>query len=467
MENGLKQNLSLRQKQTLSQKQLQSVELLALSGLELEQRIRDELSQNPLLEEREFAREELPEPERKQEDNSDDAEDLFLNALSDNLWADDLPSAGNFTLGKGEDEGDFWTNSPAPPPSMAEQLDAEIATSGQSPRMKALATGIIDSLDERGFLSTPLADIAMQFDADMEEAESALHFVQRFDPPGIAARDLGECLRLQLERQGRLTPFLEQLTTPEALEDISQNRLPRLAAALGTEISRITQALEILKKLDPFPGSVRQELPAEPELEIVREEEGFSVVELRPREWNLFIPERYEKLLLDPATGSEDRKFIEEKLRSARELIQALRDRGSTLAGIGKVLVQTQQAFFEQGPAALKPLTMKQAGEILNRDESTISRAVSGKTVRTPQGVYPLRYFFSSGAISTDSGDLSARAVQEKLRQLVESEDPRNPLSDEKLAALLNEQGLDIARRTVAKYRDILHIPGARLRKKF
>ena len=333
--------------------------------------------------------------------------------------------------------------------------------------MKQLASAVIDSLDERGFLATHPADLAMQYDADMYEVEEALRLVQSFDPPGIAARDLGECLRLQLERKGKLTPLLAALTSEKSLSEIAANRIPQLAAGLKTTVEEIKSALEEFRKLDPFPGSSVPVEVTEPEIEIYAEGSGYRVRVLHDRTRHIFIPERYEKLLLDPAASEEDKAYIGEKLRSARELLKALHDRGDTLTGIGEVLIRTQADFLESGPEFLKPLTMKQAGAIIGRDESTISRAVNKKSVQTPRGVFPLRYFFSGGFVNEDGDDISSHSVQLKLRELVAAEDPANPLSDEKLAMLLEQQGLHVARRTVAKYRDILKIPSTRLRKKY
>ena len=353
---------------------------------------------------------------------------------------------------------------------MEEQLSSEIATSGLDGRMRELAQCIIDNLDERGYLASHPADLAMACDASMDEMARALELVQSFDPPGIAARDLSECLRLQLKRKGLLSPLMEKLTGGESLGEIAANHLPRLAAKLGISMDELKSAVARLKKLDPCPGYElvsRTAAAEEPEIEIVRRGNDYAVAAPFAREKSLYVPDRYEKLLRDPSLSERDRAYIEEKMRSARELIKALRMRGDTVSAIGKVLIRTQRDFLEQGPSALKPLTMKQAGNILGLHETTISRAVAGKSVRTPQGVFPLKYFFSGGYRNDEGEDVAARAVQQKIRELVSGEDPRDPLSDDKLAKLLGESGLSVARRTIAKYREILRIPSSRLRKQY
>ncbi|MBQ7207460.1 MAG: RNA polymerase factor sigma-54 [Lentisphaeria bacterium] len=470
MENSLAQNIRLQQKQSISPLQQQAAELLHLSRQELETRIDRELATNPLLEEdtappQENAGEET-EPSRDDGARDDDApSELDAERM---IWGDDLPVSA--ASRDPDDDGDFWSGAPAPPPSMEEQLASEVATSGLDDRMKELASCIIDNLDARGFLASHPADLAMLCNADMEEMDRALALVRSFDPPGIAARDLSECLRLQLARKNALTPLMEKLTEKDSLDEIAANHLPRLAARLGVSMEELKKALAELKKLNPAPGSElapQTLMPADPELEIVRRGDDYAVVSSGSRERSLFIPERYEKLLQDPNLSGSDRSYIEEKMRSARELIRALRLRGDTVSGIGKVLIRTQRDFLDRGPAALKPLTMKQAGEILGLHETTVSRAVAGKYVRTPRGIFPLRYFFSGGYKSSEGEDVASRAVQEKLRELVAQEDPRDPLSDDKLAKLLREEGLDVARRTIAKYRELLRIPSSRLRKQY
>ena len=465
MENNLSQSAILQQRQLLSQRQQQSLELLHLPLQELDMRIMSELAENPLLEENFQSGEETPQSSSEEVSSSSD-EFADIEAAR-TLWGDDLPRGSAYA---NDDDGDFWTNTAAPPPSVDEQLEAEIATSGLSEKMASFVRAIISGLDERGYLSSPLADLAMVCDADMDEMEDALAVAQSFDPAGIAARDPGECFRLQLERSGRLTPLLEKLTRSDSLEEIAANRIPFLAKRLDISVEQLQQEIEVLRTLDPAPG---RELSSsaiqlsDVELEIYWNGKSFTANSLRSRERRLCISSRYEQLLDDPATPPETRSYIEEKIRSAKELLEALRLRGDTLAGIGDVLIRTQAEFLESGPQYLHPLTMKQAGEMLGLNESTISRAVAGKSVRTPRGVFPLKYFFSSGFKSDDGGDVASRAVQEKIRELVAGEDPKNPLSDDKIAQLLVEDGVNVARRTIAKYRDILKIPSTRLRKKY
>ena len=467
MENSLSQNISLQQRQLLSQRQQQSLELLHLPLQALDARIAEELKNNPLLEdELPPAGEQITDSEKDNQDSNEDSQTDFEAAQ--NLWGDDLPAGSIYA--DSDDDGDFWSRTAAPPPSMDEQLEVEIATSGLSERMIFLAGNIISNLNESGYLASHLADIAMLCDADMEEMEEALGLVQSFDPPGIAARTLGECLKIQLERKGSLTPLLEKLTADDSIQEIIANHIPQLAKKLNVSMEELLPAVAELKKLDPAPGAVlsaKENEVSEPEIEIIRKNGHYAVKTLHDRERRLSISLRYQKMLDDPALQPETRAYIEEKIRSAKELIESLRLRGDTLTAIGNVLIRTQADFLDSGPEELHPLTMKQVGEMLDLNESTISRAVAGKAVKTPQGIFPLKYFFSSGYQSGDGENIASRAVQEKIRALIASEDPKKPLSDDKIAQLLSEDGIKIARRTVAKYRDILEIPDTRKRKRF
>ena len=467
MENSLSQNISLQQRQLLSQRQQQSLELLHLPLQALDARIAEELKNNPLLEdELPPAGEQITDSEKDNQDSNEDSQTDFEAAQ--NLWGDDLPAGSIYA--DSDDDGDFWSRTAAPPPSMDEQLEVEIATSGLSERMIFLAGNIISNLNESGYLASHLADIAMLCDADMEEMEEALGLVQSFDPPGIAARTLGECLKIQLERKGSLTPLLGKLTTDDSIQEIIANHIPQLAKKLNVSMEELLPAVAELKKLDPAPGAVlsaKENEVSEPEIEIIRKNGHYAVKTLHDRERRLSISLRYQKMLDDPALQPETRAYIEEKIRSAKELIESLRLRGDTLTAIGNVLIRTQADFLDSGPEELHPLTMKQVGEMLDLNESTISRAVAGKAVKTPQGIFPLKYFFSSGYQSGDGENIASRAVQEKIRALIASEDPKKPLSDDKIAQLLSEDGIKIARRTVAKYRDILEIPDTRKRKRF
>ena len=461
------------QRQQLSARALQSLELLHLPLPELEAHLTQELQSNPVLEE--LAPDEaLPESSSDAPDDNDEA-NLDERGAEADEWNDELPLPPGIPGTAGEPASEYMANSPAPPPALEDILLRELATSNASEREREVGRAVIDALDDNGYLSTPLADVAMSCDAELGEVEAALKLVQSFDPPGIGARNLGESLKLQLLRKGEMTPVMEKLIDGH-LDDVAQNRIPQVARALGITIGELGDLLAELKKLDPAPAARFRADGAdavEPELEIRRERDGsFSVHLLRERRREVVISERYLKMLEDPSLDPETRAYVRDRVARARELLAALDRRKSTLEKLGDVIVATQRDFLEHGVKALHPLTMKHAGELMHVDESVVSRAAADKLVATPQGVFPCRYFFTSGFSPAAAGNgnadggVSSRAVMERIRELIADEDPARPLSDGKLAALLNEEGTPVARRTVAKYREALKIPAAALRRR-
>lgn len=454
-------NLKQKQLQHLSQHQRQALEILQCSVMDLEQIMAAELAVNPLLEE-------LP-PETVKEDYSDNSSDEVQLEIERDEWGDEINIPDPERLKRDAEQPDYWLNRPAPGPTLADQLESEILTAKCDARTIELAEEIAGYIDDTGYLKTPLADIAMGCDADIDELEKALELIQSFDPPGIGARDLAECLRLQLIRAGKLDPLLEEIIST-GLEDIEQNRIPQLAARLGVTLEELNHARAELRKLDPAPAAAngRQSVQVPIELEILQLEDGTYLVRLtREQQIRFGISKRYTDMLNDPLLSKEDREYFKEKLSSAKELLRSLEQRKSTILRLGEVIAEHQKDFLDYGTEHLHSFTMKQAAEQLGVNESTVSRAADGKYISTPHGVFPLKFFFSSGYTGSDGQDISANAVRKLIKEFIENEDPSCPLADEKLAGLLKEAGLPVARRTVAKYRESMKIPSASRRKKY
>lgn len=458
-----------RQSQVLSMRQQQSLEVLQMPLPELEQYLEQQLNSNPLLEEAvPEADVELPPPTSPPSaapDFDDDFADDDDFALPEDRWHEDLPLPPESTA---PGTADFLAFEAAPGPSLAEQLESELATCRAPEKIRRLAAELVSQLDDRGYLTTPLADVAMTSDAELSEVEAALRLVQSFDPPGIGARDLAECLALQLERRGQLTPVRAELLQ-SGLEDIAANRLPQLAKKLDLTLEQLKDELAILRQLDPAPGISPQQVASAPvELEFFRDGTGKMQVELRNgREEKLMLSPRYQRLLLDPSLDRNTRSYLNEKLAAAKEVLRALALRESTLLRVGREILRTQNDYFELGEQFLRPLTMKQTAEALQLHEATVSRAVAGKFAATPHGVKPLRFFFSRGYNDDSGQEVAATAVKAKLKELIDAEDPHHPYSDAKLSELLRQAGLPVARRTIAKYRESLHIASAAGRKQF
>ncbi|MCI5779139.1 MAG: RNA polymerase factor sigma-54 [Lentisphaeria bacterium] len=460
----------LEQRQQLSPVQRHSLEILALPLAALETKLAQEFAVNPVLEEV------PPEsagdlPEEGRPGDAEDENDYERNAACADEWADELPLPGSAPSGGAERDdaaADPLGNSPAPPPSLKTMLLAELNCANCPEKLFPPAVEIISALNDDGLVASNLADIAMASDADMDDVLAALRLVQNIAPAGVAARDVSESLKLQLERRGQLTPVLAKLLT-EGREDLEKNRLPALCAKLDVSPAELEEMLKLLRTLDPAPGRERRPEVAAvlPDIEIVRTEDGgYRTVVRREFRSRVAVSPLYEKLLERPDLSGEDRAYLTEKINRAREFVQAMTLRESTLKRIGDVIIAEQRDFLDRGVRELKPMTMKQTAAQLDLSESTVSRAVAEKFAATPQGMFPLRFFFSGGYHSENGSEVAAQAVKEQIRRAIAAEDPAAPLSDDALAGLLKRSGLSVARRTVAKYRESMRIPASSLRRK-
>ncbi len=475
----LSQYQGLRQELSLNTRQLQSLEILQAPVWELQEKLQEIIAANPVLEFASVPGEEIVPPERFTVRNhldvgNEDEEEAAMAESADN-WSENLPMldrGGDDYYGaddRAQEKHDYLLNSLASAPTLYDQLVEELAFQSLTPRQRSLIELVIDSLDVDGYLRTSPADLAMAGNAGDEEIAWAIRQVQSFDPPGIGARSLGECLELQLRRKGETDP-LPYAILHDHLEAIAQNRLPQVARMLGVSVAAVNEALRLIRSLNPAPGLelARADTPyVQPELAIVQENGEFVVEEEawavpRPR-----LSEQYLEMFEHNSANSEERAYLREKIAAARELLRALDQRQNTLRRIAAVIARTQRDFFAEGVEALRPLTMRQVADELGLHETTISRALANKYVSTPQGLFEFRFFFTTGYAAGDGESVSNRSVMERIRAMIDGEDGKHPLSDEKISQMLKEEGLQVARRTVAKYREEMSIPATPLRRRF
>jgi len=487
----------MRQRQILTPRMIQSMEILQLPYMELEQRIEQELQANPILErveERLAAarpaaranvdalredRSEYEKPLTMDEQAASPDEFRRLSHMMRDLANEEFVTNGSFRRrsAAADDERDgkreAIDSTPARTESLAEYLLRQWQTVDCPPAVHDAGRAIIEHLDADGYLRADLQTVrqAMKNPASDAEMEEALHLVQQLDPPGVAARNLRECLLLQLaaiEKDPDLAEGhdfdLERRLLNDHLDDLKNNRYPQISRALNREIPEIKAAVKRLGRLSLRPGKLIGPDEAHaviPDAEIYLDERTgqYEVRMRREDEEGLRLNRRYLKMLNNPACAPEVRKFLGTCRNNARWLLDAIRLRGSTLRRVIRVVADAQRDFFEKGPEYLKPLPMGAVADRLGIHVATVSRAVADKWVQTPRGVMPLRKFFSGGTTSADGTDMSWDAVKEKMRAIVDAEDKHNPLSDEEIAARLKEQGINLARRTVAKYRKALGIP--------
>jgi RNA polymerase sigma-54 factor len=386
-------------------------------------------------------------------------------------WHDFLPPAHSRKIYTSEDDEkrEHFFASLAEEPSLQEQLMEQLRFVEASPRTLELAELIIGSIDEQGYLRSHLADLAIAGDADMKELDKALKLVQSFDPPGIGARDLKECLILQLKRAGK-AKSKEVRLVEQHLDDLARNRLPQIARKMRVSMDYLYDMIAEIRSLNPNPGgslSKNHPIFVIPEITVEENDGEFHILGNDDNLPRLRISQLYCNLLEDPNTPNETKNYIKMKLTSGKALIKSIEQRQSTIKRIAEIIVDSQYDFLKKGVEHLRPLTMQQVADKLDLHETTISRAIANKYIQTPVGLFEFRYFFSGGYQSADGEEVSSRSVKEKIRDLVNSENKSKPLSDQKIVAMMKEQGFDIARRTVAKYREELGIPASNLRKEF
>ncbi len=492
------QQMKLGQHMKLAPRMIQSMEILQLPLMALQERIEQELESNVTLELAGPEQTDAPSEREHESEPGENAEDFERLDAMENEYAEAFdnessaaslrrelsslsPSSGS-QAGERDAKMDAMASTAARSASLSDQLLDQWRLTDVNDRARALGELLLEHLDDDGYLRTDLADIVAQAPRAMEppseeELGDALARLQlALDPPGTAARDTRECLLLQLdaherEHSGLSTP-LTRLLIKDHLDDLLNNRLPKIAEETESSMDEIKDAIARMKRLSvaPVRALVNDAPPAIVPDAIIEydEEEDLYVGYLNDRVLpNLRINKRYAQMVRSSEVDRSAKDFIKTNISNAEWLIDAIEQRKRTLVRVLNVVAAAQRDYFEQGPESLRPLPMTQVADLLGAHVATVSRAVAGKHVQTPRGVVPLRGFFSGG-IQTDEGEeMSWEAIRAALREIVDSEDKNKPLSDEALSKALKAKGIDIARRTVAKYRDQLNIPAARLRKQF
>ncbi|HXG45187.1 MAG TPA: RNA polymerase factor sigma-54 [Gemmatimonadales bacterium] len=485
MKTGLSQQTSLRQDLRINPRLYQAMDMLYMPMMDLQQHLKQELLANPFLElvepEEEDVTQAEPTPTKEEEKEKSKAE-------NDADWEEILLNGFEHPGGVREEyeEKEYTEPVTVETPDLDDHLREQLMLLDLTDRQKLLAEEFLGNIKEDGYLGATLEEILEQVNRliqehaertgktdvplfTMSEVEEMLGILQRLDPPGVCARDLRECLLIQL-RERKETDTLTYRLVEEAFPDLIAHRWNDLGRRFGVEPAKVQAAADQLARLDPKPGlkySAGGDGYVIPDL-IVEKIDGQYKVFLNdngvPR---LRLSRTYQELARDKKRlTQEQREFIASRMNSANWLIQAIEQRRQTMLKVMNFIVDRQREFFEKGVEYLKPLTLREVAEVINMHESTVSRVTNEKYVQTPRGVLPLKFFFSS-ALSTASGeDASARAIRAKLQKMVAEEDPANPLTDQQIVHLFQEQGIKIARRTVAKYRDQLGILPARMRKR-
>ena len=498
MAQGLQLSQRLTQSLVLAPQLQQSLALLQAPTLELKALVEQELQQNPVLEETPEAEADSQEQENRDgetpaaealdpaeppadltfdpatEKSADAPVDDFQAeferlAQLDQEWRDHFAQTNAPIRRSAEDEEkrQFMFDSLVAATSLQEMLLEQVRESQLKEEQWPIAEMIIGNIDDYGYLKATVEELSASTGLPPEQIVEVLKTIQSFEPSGVGARNLQECLLCQMERAGQ-QDFLEYRIVKDFMEALGKRRIPEIARGTGCEVDLVQEALSRIARLEPRPG--RAFLPDNdqyvlPEVFVQRAGNDFNITTNNEHIPHLRISNTYKDLMSQGGNSAEVRNYIREKIRAGKFLIKSLHQRQQTILNIAREIVHRQHEFMEKGVAFLKPLTMVQVAEVVGVHETTVSRAVSGKYMDTPQGIFEMKYFFTAG-IQTASGDgMSNTSVKDMIAEIFKKEDPTKPLSDQEVVKMLKEKGIVIARRTVAKYRTELNILPSNLRK--
>jgi RNA polymerase sigma-54 factor len=496
----MSQGLYLSQKMMLSQvlaPQLQqSLALLQAPTLELKALVEQELQQNPVLEETaaenqtqekgegtgEAPNAALDPAEPPADVKFDPATEKPSNAPADDFqaeferlcqldqeWRDHFAETNlpHKISPQEEEKRQFMFDSLVAGTSLQEHLLEQARTSDLPESQYPVAELIIGNLDDNGYLKATVEELASTSGLPATQIEEVLKIIQRLEPPGVGARNLRECLLLQLERRQQ-KETLEYKIIDQFFDALSKRRIPDIAKGTATELDDVQEALQRIKSLNPWPGrdfAPDNDIYVVPEVFVTRSGDDYVISTDNDHIPHLRISNTYKDLMSQADASPEVRNYIREKIRAGKFLIKSLHQRQQTILNIAREIVNRQREFMEKGVSGLKPLTMSQVAQVVGVHETTVSRAVSGKYMQTPQGVFEMKYFFTSGIQTATGQGMSNTSVKEIIADIFKNEDTTQPLSDDDVAAKLKDKGIVIARRTVAKYRGELNILPSNLRK--
>jgi RNA polymerase sigma-54 factor len=462
MEVNMDVELKQTQKVIMTPQLQQGLGILQLPAVELNKYLREQVEVNPLLELEDNIDKGIEEslPDYAIEDPPPDWTEYFTD--EDYYDYDDVKAGGDKASLYYEDVGDDSK-------SLQQHLLEQLVPSNLSETDMRIARYIIESLDENGYISLSKYEIAESLGIDRQTVSRVLSVIQRLDPPGVGARSLRECLLIQLRQKGLLQDDVQSVILG-ALRELAENKFAYISKQFGISVQRIQEISEMVKQLDPKPGrwffngnATRYIIP---DILVSKKQGGYNIT-LHPYSMpNLEINQFYKRLLDTDEVDDAVAGYISQKLEEAVWLIKCVEQRKITLQKVASAIVEQQQEFFDNGIKFLKPLTLKDIAAMVDMHESTVSRAVSGKYMQTPRGMFDMKYFFASGISKSDGGGIAAAAIKEFIQEFIDGEDSNKPLSDNAIALMLNEKGIKISRRTVAKYREEMQLPSSDKRRK-
>ena len=464
------QNLSLQQ--VLAPQLQQSLLILQAPLLELRNLVQQEMETNPVLEE--LATEPNDDERETPEDSAADdkfKEEFDQLAKLDDEWRDYMAQSSSSSGGsqEAEDKRQFFFDSIVTQETLQQHLLGQLNQTVLDAGDRKTAEVIIGNVDDNGFLQATLEEMSMNTGIPQEDFETMLSLIQSFYPPGVGARDLRECLLIQLKRKGKQSS-LEYKIIAEHMEDLGKRRFPEIARRMGISVEQVQKCANNIAQLDPRPGQIFAEAPQNyvlPDVTVEKVNGQYQIILNSEQIPRLRISNTYKDIMAQNGNGSEVKDYIRDKIRSGKFLIKSIHQRQQTISNIAHEIVSRQREFLDRGTAYLKPMTMVQIADAVGVHETTVSRAISGKYISTPQGVFEMKYFFTPGYQTASGGTISNTSVKEAIMDLVKSESGNSPLSDKEIVEILSERGIPIARRTVAKYRTEQNILPSNMRRKY
>lgn len=461
MKMGFNLQLEQSQKLIMTPQLQQAIQILQFNSLELEEFIAEQLEKNPVLE----------------NDAEKEHNELWDPKIEDKIkeinWKEYIEDFNNYSYTKSsyqsEDNEFNYENIISNKSSLQEYLLFQYSLTLLDKKYFEIGEYLINSIDDRGYLTVTIKDVTDYFSEEENIVESILQIIQSFDPPGVGARTIEECLLLQLRFLDVKDEKIHQLVK-EYLPEIAANKYPLLAKKLGVTIEQIQGYCDFIKTLEPKPGRMFESnlnRYITPDITIKKLEEEYVLLTNDSDEPRLKIREDYRNMIISEDENSEVAKFLNNQFNSATWLIRSIEQRKQTIYKVAEVIVEKQKGFFENGKKFLVPMTLKEVAEEINVHESTVSRATNGKYMETPQGTFELKFFFTGGVESDEGMGISSESIKSFIRDIIKVEDSKKPLSDDKIVSELERKGIGISRRTVAKYRDEMGILSSSKRKRY
>ena len=468
---GMHQSQNLALQQVLAPQLQQSLLILQAPLLELRNLVQQEMETNPVLED--LPNEPSPDEPNRAEPSADDnfKEEFDKLARLDEEWRDYMAQSSSYSgrSQEAKDKRQFFFDSIATEETLQQHLMGQLNQTALAANDRKAAEIIVGNIDDNGFLQSTPEEMSLTSGIPKEDFEKMLALIQSFYPPGVGARDLCECLLIQLQRDGKQNS-LEYKILSEHMEDLGKRRFPEIARRMGTGVEQVQKGANNIARLNPRPGQAFSAAPQNyvlPDVTVEKVNGDYQIILNNEQIPHLRISNTYKDIIAQDNNGSEVKDYVRDKIRSGKFLIRSIHQRQQTISNIAHQIVSRQRDFFEHGTSQLKPMTMGEIAEAVGVHETTVSRAVSGKYMATPQGVFEMKYFFTPGYQTATGESMSNTSVKEAILDLVKHEDGNAPLSDQEIVEILRARGIPIARRTVAKYRTELNILPSNMRRKY